>query len=518
MAAPLTYTYEILSGADIASVDQDTGILTVKDQGDVKVKATATGAFAGSMSEEKEFHVTKLCEAKVVNYHGGTVTQENQVLKKGEIFESEASEGKGFVFLGWRIAGTDGNYLSTDKKLAMTMEQSTELEAVFRDVEDPTGELILGENSWKSFLNKVSFGLLFKENVEVEIIADDNDHVASIEHYEYKVPEGTGKEVEGLTREELANVEWKDWAWADIEADSKSIVYARITDDAGNYIIINSQGIIVDSTGPKIEQISASRTKRVPYEIGIRILDDLTDVTKVTYMTDTKVEKELTLTDGEAKIMLYHSGKYDVVFKAWDELGNESTLMIPVELARGNGGGSTKPNSGSGTARRKRLMKMDGTLARNEWVFKNGHWYYGDADGYTHIGWLLDASGRWYYLDTDGRMATGWRSVNGKWYYLDADGRMATGWRSVNGKWYYLNENGDMAAGWIFVNGRWYYLNADGDMAIGWILVNGVWYYLNPMAGVLDPGGNPIPEGAMYVSAVTPDGYRVGVSGALIGR
>lgn len=90
------------------------------------------------------------------------------------------------------------------------------------------------------------------------IIADDNDHVASIEHYEYKVPEGTGKEVDGLTKEELKNVEWKDWAWADIEADSKSIVYARITDDAGNYIIINSQGIIVDSTGPKIEQISAS--------------------------------------------------------------------------------------------------------------------------------------------------------------------------------------------------------------------------------------------------------------------
>ena len=47
------------------------------------------------------------------------------------------------------------------------------------------------------------------------------------------------------------------------------------------------------------------------------------------------------------------------------------------------------------------------------------------------------------------------------------------------------------------MNGRWYYLNADGDMVIGWILVNGGWYYLNPMAGVLDPGGNPIPEGAM---------------------
>ena len=370
----------------------------------------------------------------------------------------------------------------------------------------------------------MSFGLLFKENVEVEIIADDNDHVASIEHYEYKVPEGTGKEVEGLTREELANVEWKDWAWADIEADSKSIVYAKITDDAGNYIIINSQGIIVDSTGPKIEQIYASRWTLTPYEIGIRILDDLTDVAKVTYQEYDQKERNLELEDdGTAEITLYHAGKYNVVFRAWDETGNESMLTIPVELTQGRSGGSAKERnsaagSGNGTARRKRLMKMDGTLARNEWVFKNGYWYYGDADGYTHIGWLLDASGRWYYLDPDGRMATGWRSVNGKWYYLDADGRMATGWRSVNGKWYYLNENGDMAAGWIFVNGRWYYLNADGDMAIGWILVNGVWYYLNPMAGILDPGGNPIPEGAMYVSAVTPDGYHVGASGALIGR
>ena len=88
----------------------------------------------------------------------------------------------------------------------------------------------------------------------------------------------------------------------------------------------------------------------------------------------------------------------------------------------------------------------------------------------------------------------------------------------MNGRWYYLNADGDMVIGWILVNGRWYYLNADGDMAIGWILVNGVWYYLNPMAGVLDSGGNPIPEGAMYVSAVTPDGYHIGVSGALIGR
>lgn len=541
MTQPLTYSYEIISGAEIASVDENTGILTVKDQGTVKVKVTATGAFAGSLSAEKEFRVTKLCEAKIVNHHGGTVTQESQVLKKGEVFESEASEGKGFVFLGWRIAGTEGNYLSTDKKLKMTMEQSTELEAVFRDVEDPTGELILGENSWKSFLNKVSFGLLFKENVEVEIFADDNDHVASIEHYEYKVPEGTGKEVTGLTKEELANVEWKDWAWADIEMDSKSIVYARITDDAGNYIIINSQGIIVDSTGPKIEQISASRWKHVPYEIGIRILDDLTDVTKVTYMADMQEEKELTLTDGEAKITLYHSGKYDVVFKAWDELGNESTLTIPVELARGNGGGSAKERNsaaGAGTVRRKKLMKMDGTLARNEWVFKNGHWYYGDADGYTHIGWLLDASGRWYYMDSDGSMATGWRFVNGKWYYLNAGGDMATGWIFVNGKWYYLNANGDMvtgwifaggkwyylnangdmAVGWIFVGGKWYYLNLDGDMAVGWILVNGIWYYLNPTAGVLDSNGNLIPEGAMYANAVTPDGYRVGADGALIGR
>lgn len=86
---------------------------------------------------------------------------------------------------------------------------------------------------------------------------------------------------------------------------------------------------IVDSTGPKIEQIYASRWTLTPYEIGIRILDDLTDVAKVTYQEYDQKEQDLELEDdGTAEITLYHAGKYNVVFRAWDETGNESMLTI----------------------------------------------------------------------------------------------------------------------------------------------------------------------------------------------
>ena len=99
-----------------------------------------------------------------------------------------------------------------------------------------------------------------------------------------------------------------------------------------------------------------------PYEIGIRILDNLTDVAKVTYQEYDQKEQDLELEDdGTAEITLYHAGKYNVVFRAWDETGNESMLTIPVELTQGRSGGSAKERnsaagSGNGTARRKRCV------------------------------------------------------------------------------------------------------------------------------------------------------------------
>ena len=185
----------------------------------------------------------------------------------------------------------------------------------------------------------------------------------------------------------------------------------------------------------------------------------------------------------------------------------------------------------------------------------NGAWYYLDpVTGARKQGWqrLKSNGGKTVYYGSDGKMAYGEQTIDGKQYYLKlGTGARFAGWRRVvttrdhrGDKWVYYGSDGAMLHGEGKVSGYWYFFDdgtskSNGRVTYGWKnlgskivyyswpegkmqygeqKIGGAWYYLNPMAGVHDPGGNPIPEGAMYESAVTPDGYHVGVSGALIGR
>lgn len=137
----------------------------------------------------------------------------------------------------------------------------------------------------------------------------------------------------------------------------------------------------------------------------------------------------------------------------------------------------------------------------NGWIQEDGVWYLYQG-GSLATGWNR-YNGTWYYLDSNGRMLTGWQKLNGTWYYLHSWGGMATGWLNLGGTWYYLKDWGGMATGWLNLNGTWYYLRDWGGMATGWLNLNGTWYYL------YDWGG-------MAANTTTPDGYRVGPSGAWI--
>lgn len=127
------------------------------------------------------------------------------------------------------------------------------------------------------------------------------------------------------------------------------------------------------------------------------------------------------------------------------------------------------------------FMKLDGTLAKNEWVGVNGTWYWMDENGHMKTGWIHQ-QGTWYFCDSTGAMRTGWVSDQGTWYYCDYSGAMKTGWISDHTYWYYLNDNGSMKTGWLEKDGKWYYLEPDGKMAANTVTPdgyqldrNGVW-------------------------------------------
>ena len=142
-----------------------------------------------------------------------------------------------------------------------------------------------------------------------------------------------------------------------------------------------------------------------------------------------------------------------------------------------------------------------GALAASGWQQQGSCWFYYDADGAAHNGWLLDA-GRWYYcaggrayadgifeidgisygFTPGGSMATGWyRDGDGRWYRFDGSGRMQTGWIADRGSWYYCSPStGRMiSGGFCEIDGKMYCFDADGRMVIGWYLCDDGWHYFD---------------------------------------
>lgn len=74
-------------------------------------------------------------------------------------------------------------------------------------------------------------------------------------------------------------------------------------------------------------------------------------------------------------------------------------------------------------------------------------------------------------------------------YYFDKEGKMATGWmQTSDGKWFFFETEKNIN---------------EGKMSLGWKYVDYEWYYFTE-------------DGSLFVSAITPDGYPVGVDGKLI--
>ncbi len=134
---------------------------------------------------------------------------------------------------------------------------------------------------------------------------------------------------------------------------------------------------------------------------------------------------------------------------------------------------------------------------------------YGSSENSYAGGRWVEINSQWkYQLPGGGYAVNCWEYINGQWYHFGGDGYMRTGWYFENqdGFWYYLKSDGAMATGWLQVEGKWYYFNNSSAEATGWGLKDGVWEF----QAQENPGR---PTGAMYRSAVTPDGYTVDEQG-----
>ncbi|MBQ7121977.1 MAG: leucine-rich repeat protein [Clostridia bacterium] len=158
-----------------------------------------------------------------------------------------APEGYAISTLADGIYGSEVTF-GNEEKVVYYLKQAengyiakVELGEIKCDLADPAAEITMAENKWNSFFNTVTFGYFFKETQSITITAsDETSGIAKIEYF--------------IATEEIAdfeNVEWIEYTEVfTIQPNSKNIIYAKATDNAGRYVIVNSDGIVIytDST------------------------------------------------------------------------------------------------------------------------------------------------------------------------------------------------------------------------------------------------------------------------------
>lgn len=129
------------------------------------------------------------------------------------------------------------------------------------DTELPTGEIKIKDNGFTEFLNTITFNHFFKKTVDVKITgADTTSGIAKIEYQ--KVAKGASFDKDGT---------WTEGRSFSMTANDMSAVYARITDNAGHCVIINSDGIVVYTDATATAEEIFTRTSDKDITTGITV-------------------------------------------------------------------------------------------------------------------------------------------------------------------------------------------------------------------------------------------------------
>ena len=207
---------------------------------------------------------------------------------------------EGYTFTGW------------DMEIPTTMPaENITLKARWKDIEKPTGEIIIGTNKWREFLNKLTFGLFFKDTQEVTINASDNSGTVFVS---YLV---TNRD---LSEEELGSLVYRAYDEPFlIEPNEEYVVYAMLVDESMNITYLRSDRITLDNIRPVIGGIENGKTYCEAQTVTIdeKYIDTVTvNGTKVTL--DENGGFTLSPADGEQKIIVT------------DKAGNTAEMTVTI--------------------------------------------------------------------------------------------------------------------------------------------------------------------------------------------
>ena len=217
-----------------------------------------------------------------------------------EITAPDNPTRKGYTFKGW------------DKEIPETMPaENITITARWKDTEKPTGEIIIGTNKWNEFLNKLTFGIFFKDSQEVTINAVDNSGVVFVS---YLV---TDKE---LSEAELNSLVFRAYEEPFcIDPNGEYIVYVMLVDENINITYLRSDRITLDNIQPVISGIENGKTYCEAQTVTVdeKYVDTVT-VNGTVVTLDADGGFVLPPTNGEQKIVVT------------DKAGNNAEMTVTV--------------------------------------------------------------------------------------------------------------------------------------------------------------------------------------------
>ena len=301
-----TITFDTNGGSEIAPITQDYGTeITAPDN------PTRKGyAFKGWDKEIPEAmpaeNITVKAQWEINQYtiafdtNGGSeiapITQDYGT----EITAPDKPTRKGYTFKGW------------DKEIPKTMPaENITITARWKDTEKPTGEIIIGTNKWNEFLNKLTFGIFFKDTQEVTINAVDNSGVVFVS---YLV---TDKE---LSEAELNSLVFRAYEEPFcIDPNGEYIIYVMLVDENINITYLRSDRITLDNIQPVISGIENGKTYCEAQTVTVdeKYVDTVT-VNGTAVTLDADGGFVLPPTNGEQKIVVT------------DKAGNNAEMTVTV--------------------------------------------------------------------------------------------------------------------------------------------------------------------------------------------
>lgn len=108
------------------------------------------------------------------------------------------------------------------------------------DKTKPTGSVSINENTWTDFADTLTFGLFSNKKTLVSASGEDDISPVTVEYYKHSsdVP---------LKEVDISALSFISYEPFEISNDDMFSVYVKITDSAGNFTVINSDGYIVDT-------------------------------------------------------------------------------------------------------------------------------------------------------------------------------------------------------------------------------------------------------------------------------